>query len=79
MNDDIMDNSLTRRGQPFWYLQNYICLSATNDGMILEQVVFQLLRIHFKDKPYYVDLLDSFHNVNIVRTFKNFPHHFTNL
>ncbi|CAG5101344.1 Similar to FDPS: Farnesyl pyrophosphate synthase (Gallus gallus) [Cotesia congregata] len=42
--DDIMDHSVTRRGQPCWYLNNNIGLSAINDGILLEQTVYQLLR-----------------------------------
>lgn len=61
--DDIMDRSKTRRGQPCWYLQNNIGLAAVNDGLLLEQSIYQLLRIHFKDKPCYLDILEAFHEV----------------
>lgn len=59
--DDIMDHSTTRRGQPCWYRNNDIGLAGINDGILLEQAIFQLLRTHFKGKPYYVELLDTFH------------------
>lgn len=58
--DDIMDHSTTRRGQPCWYLHNNIGLAAINDGLILEQAVYQLLRMHFKTDKSYVNLIEAF-------------------
>ncbi|XP_046429084.1 farnesyl pyrophosphate synthase isoform X2 [Neodiprion virginianus] len=65
--DDIMDGATTRRGQPCWYRQNNIGLSAINDGLLLEQSIFQLLRTHFKDKACYLNLVEVFHE-NILKT-----------
>ncbi|XP_006881925.1 PREDICTED: farnesyl pyrophosphate synthase-like [Elephantulus edwardii] len=36
--DDIMDSSLTRRGQPCWYQKPGIGLDAINDAMLLESL-----------------------------------------
>nr|AYQ58364.1 farnesyl diphosphate synthase [Camellia sinensis] len=61
--DDIMDNSQTRRGQPCWYKLPKIGLIAANDGVILRNHIPRILKKHFKGKPYYVDLLDLFNEV----------------
>ena len=58
-----MDRSQTRRGQPCWYLQKDIGLSAINDGILLEQAAYQLLRIHFRGQPCYLDLIETFQQV----------------
>ncbi|XP_043479259.1 farnesyl pyrophosphate synthase-like isoform X1 [Leptopilina heterotoma] len=63
LEDDIMDRSLTRRGQPCWYLQDNVGLSAINDGQLLEQMIFKLLHMHFREKSYYLDLLETFHKI----------------
>nr|AAX78434.1 farnesyl diphosphate synthase [Anthonomus grandis] len=59
--DDIMDNSETRRGSLCWYRQNGIGLSAINDGLILENAVYTLLKMHLRDHPAYVPIIELFH------------------
>ncbi|XP_078168255.1 farnesyl pyrophosphate synthase 2-like [Carex rostrata] len=61
--DDIMDNSHTRRGQPCWFRNPKVGLIATNDGIILRNHIPRILKSHFKELPYYVDLLDLFNEV----------------
>ncbi|KAK3008690.1 hypothetical protein RJ639_015239 [Escallonia herrerae] len=61
--DDIMDNSHTRRGQPCWYKLPKVGLIAVNDGIILRNHIPRILKKHFRGKPYYVDLLDLFNEV----------------
>lgn len=58
-----MDFSTVRRGRPCWYRHNDIGLIAINDGILLEQSIYQLLNKHFKDKPYYTCILELFHDV----------------
>uniref|UniRef100_A0A3Q3W0G5 Farnesyl pyrophosphate synthase n=1 Tax=Mola mola TaxID=94237 RepID=A0A3Q3W0G5_MOLML len=58
--DDIMDASVTRRGQPCWYKKEGIGLDAINDSFLLEGSIYRLLRRHCRDQPYYVHLLDLF-------------------
>jgi len=58
--DDIMDASVTRRGQPCWYKKDGIGLDAINDGFLLEGSIYRLLRRHCRDQPYYVHLLELF-------------------
>ncbi|KAF7354808.1 Fructose-bisphosphate aldolase [Mycena sanguinolenta] len=58
--DDIMDTAITRRGQPCWYRAPGIGMKAINDAMMLESGIFFLLKKHFRNQPYYVDLLELF-------------------
>lgn len=61
--DDMMDQSKTRRGQPCWYLQEGVGNIAINDSFMLEGAIYILLKKHFRQDAYYVDLLDLFHEV----------------
>ncbi|KAL2894487.1 Farnesyl pyrophosphate synthase 1, partial [Bienertia sinuspersici] len=66
--DDIMDNSHTRRGQPYWFRVPKIGMIAINDGIILRNHIRRILKHHFRDKKYYVDLLDLFNEVEFQTT-----------
>nr|ADV03080.1 farnesyl diphosphate synthase [Bacopa monnieri] len=61
--DDIMDNSHTRRGQPCWFRVPKVGMIAVNDGIILRNHIPRILKKHFRNKPYYVDLVDLFNEV----------------
>lgn len=61
--DDMMDQSITRRGQPCWYRQEDVKEIAINDAFMLEGAIYMLLKKHFRADSYYVDLLDLFHEV----------------
>lgn len=61
--DDMMDQSKTRRGQPCWYLKENVGNIAINDSFMLEAAIYVLLKRYFRQDPYYVDLLDLFHEV----------------
>ncbi|KAK7049724.1 Farnesyl pyrophosphate synthetase [Paramarasmius palmivorus] len=66
VSDDLMDSSVTRRGQPCWYRVEHphkIGLISINDSFMLESAIYYLLKKHFKKDSYYVDLLDLFHEV----------------
>lgn len=45
--DDVMDQSPMRRGKPSWYQCPGIGLQAVNDAVLLESLMFQLLRHYF--------------------------------
>ncbi|KAH9983241.1 farnesyl diphosphate synthase [Russula compacta] len=64
VSDDIMDASITRRGQPCWYRVEGVGLMAVNDSLILEGAIFQMIRKHFRKESYYVDLIDLMHEVS---------------
>uniref|UniRef100_U5ETY6 Farnesyl pyrophosphate synthase n=1 Tax=Corethrella appendiculata TaxID=1370023 RepID=U5ETY6_9DIPT len=61
--DDIMDGSLTRRGQLCWYKQEDVKLIAINDAIMIENGVYHILKKHFSEKPYYLKLMEKFHEV----------------
>ncbi|BBN06613.1 farnesyl diphosphate synthase [Marchantia polymorpha subsp. ruderalis] len=61
--DDIMDHSVTRRGQPCWYKIPKVGMIAINDGIVLRNHIPQILKRHFKGMPYYTELLDIFNEV----------------
>ncbi|PQM36321.1 farnesyl pyrophosphate synthase 2 [Prunus yedoensis var. nudiflora] len=61
--DDIMDGSHTRRGQPCWFRLPKVGMIAVNDGVVLRNHIPRILRKHFRQKPYYADLLDLFNEV----------------
>jgi farnesyl diphosphate synthase len=71
--DDMMDASITRRGQPCWYRQPHpmgshsketIGLIAINDSFILEALIYKILRKYFGQEKYYGELLNLFHEVS---------------
>ncbi|KAJ7193112.1 farnesyl-diphosphate synthase [Mycena pura] len=62
VSDDIMDKSMTRRGKPCWYRVPAVGLIAVNDAFMLEGAIYYLLKKHFRSTPYYVDLLELFHD-----------------
>ncbi|KAL5697566.1 dimethylallyltranstransferase [Ranunculus cassubicifolius] len=61
--DDIMDSSHTRRGQPCWFRVDKVGMIAVNDGVLLRNHVPRILKNHFREKSYYVDLLELFNEV----------------
>jgi farnesyl diphosphate synthase len=58
--DDIMDKSITRRGQPCWYRAEGVGLIAINDGILLECLIYFVLRKHLRGHAAYPHLLDLF-------------------
>ncbi|XP_036778327.2 farnesyl pyrophosphate synthase isoform X2 [Manis pentadactyla] len=60
MADDIMDSSLTRRGQICWYQKPGIGLDAINDALLLEACIFRLLKLYCGEQPYYLNLMELF-------------------
>ncbi|CAG2104790.1 unnamed protein product [Medioppia subpectinata] len=56
--DDLVDQSITRRGQLCWYRQDGVGLTACNDAILIESCIYYLIKHHFKGKPYYTDVLD---------------------
>mmetsp|Transcript_16665 Transcript_16665/g.47050 ORF Transcript_16665/g.47050 Transcript_16665/m.47050 type:complete len:369 (+) Transcript_16665:164-1270(+) len=73
--DDIMDQSITRRGQPCWYLRKHpqskdendkIGLSAVNDGMIVQSTIHAMVYTLFKDRPdLRLEVMDVFNEVTL--------------
>ncbi|UKZ70344.1 uncharacterized protein TrAtP1_011330 [Trichoderma atroviride] len=51
VSDDIMDSSITRRGQPCWYRQEGVGMIAINDSFLLEAGIYIILKKYFRDHP----------------------------
>lgn len=58
--DDLMDDSVTRRGQPCWYRLDDVGLIACNDYLILETQLYRILRQYFRNVPQYQKYVDLF-------------------
>mmetsp|Transcript_15564 Transcript_15564/g.30559 ORF Transcript_15564/g.30559 Transcript_15564/m.30559 type:complete len:391 (+) Transcript_15564:31-1203(+) len=68
--DDVMDKSITRRGQPCWYKQASVQFDAVNDSLVLESFIFTLLKKYFSDDvKMYVNLLELYHKVMLTTEF----------
>lgn len=63
--DDIMDHSLTRRGQPCWYKKEGIGMMAINDSFYLEAAIYKILKKYFRQQTYYADIVDLFHETTL--------------
>ncbi|GAQ08849.1 farnesyl pyrophosphate synthase [Aspergillus lentulus] len=61
VSDDMMDGSITRRGQPCWYRHPGVGLIAINDAFMLESGIYVILKKHFRSHPAYVDFIELFH------------------
>jgi farnesyl diphosphate synthase len=64
VSDDIMDSSITRRGEPCWYRQSGVGMIAINDAFMLESAIYLILKKHFRSHPAYLDLIELFHEVS---------------
>lgn len=69
-----MDQSVTRRGQPCWYRVEGVNYIAINDSFMLEGSIYFILKKHFRSEPYYVYLLDLFHDVRLSFLIMYFAH-----
>lgn len=61
--DDIMDGSVTRRGQPCFYRLPNIGLNAINDSLMLEMMIFRILRLRFSEHRAYVHIVHLFMDI----------------
>lgn len=52
-----------RRGQKSWYKTDGVGLMAINDGILLENSAFSILRRHFSNHECYVPVMELFHDV----------------
>lgn len=60
--DDIMDDSVTRRGRPCWYRRPEIGLKAVNDALLLEGLIYRVVKRHLGGAPCYGKVLELFHD-----------------
>uniref|UniRef100_A0A0D9WAJ8 Farnesyl pyrophosphate synthase n=1 Tax=Leersia perrieri TaxID=77586 RepID=A0A0D9WAJ8_9ORYZ len=61
--DDIMDDSHTRRDQICWYRRPEVGLKGINDGILLKCHILIMIKKYFREKPYFIDLLDVWNEV----------------
>lgn len=59
-----MDAAETRRGRECWYRFDNNGNNAVNDGVLLENGIYVILKKYFRDKPYYVQVVELFHDVS---------------
>lgn len=58
--DDIMDESVMRRGQKCWHLKKNVGMIAINDSFFMQRRITYILKKHFKECHYYKELDDLF-------------------
>jgi farnesyl diphosphate synthase len=66
--DDIMDGSKTRRGQPCWYKLEDVGMIAINDGLMIENAIYYILKKNFENTDYYIKLVELFHEAMMITT-----------
>lgn len=54
-----------RHNSPCWYKLDNVKETAVNDGVILENSLFKILRKYYRNHPCYVQLMELFHNVSL--------------
>ena len=62
ISDDIRDASISRCCQPFWYCAEGIEMMVIDDAYS-GGAIFQMIRNHFRNNPFYVDLINRIHDV----------------
>ncbi|KZT68300.1 farnesyl-diphosphate synthase [Daedalea quercina L-15889] len=60
VSDDMMDQSITRRGQPCYFRLEGVNYNAINDSFMLEMAIYHLVKSHFRAEPYYIHLVELF-------------------
>mmetsp|Transcript_10262 Transcript_10262/g.14010 ORF Transcript_10262/g.14010 Transcript_10262/m.14010 type:complete len:380 (+) Transcript_10262:293-1432(+) len=66
--DDIMDHSEQRRGKQCWYKRKEVEMIAVNDALMLDALIYRILKMYFRDTRYYTCLVDMFHEVTFHTT-----------
>ncbi|UYV63059.1 FDPS [Cordylochernes scorpioides] len=64
--DDVMDNSITRRGKPCWYKATG--LIAINDALLLEGIIYEILEKYFSNLSCYHHLVRQFQMITMKTT-----------
>lgn len=64
----MMDGSETRRGVPCWYRNEGVGMTAINDGLLLENGIYSILRRYFSKEACYLPIMELFHDVTLKTT-----------
>lgn len=67
INDDIQDDSFTRKGKLCWHHQEGVGLRAISDASLLYFGIYTILKKYFSEKPYYVPIMELF-NKTVMKT-----------
>ncbi|CAB3257010.1 unnamed protein product [Arctia plantaginis] len=71
--DDIVDGSLTRRGQPCWYRREDVGMAhAVNDATLIYYSIHRILKNYFEKSPIYVKLYQAFNETLFNTSFGQF-------
>ncbi|KAI0303649.1 farnesyl diphosphate synthase [Multifurca ochricompacta] len=71
VSENIVDDVKRSLGKLPWHLEKGVGLKAINDALLLEGAVFQLIREHFRNETYYLDLLELLHETRHPAFFRN--------
>lgn len=71
VSDGIIDQVTMDHGNLTWHNVDGVGSNALNDALLLEGAVYQLAREHFRQEPYYVDLLELLHETRHPAYFRN--------
>ncbi len=71
VSDNIVNQVETSHGKLSWHCVDGVGLKAINDSLLVEGAVFQLVREHFRNEPYYIDLLELIHETRHPAFFRN--------
>jgi farnesyl diphosphate synthase len=71
VSDNIVDQVEMSHGKLSWHCVEGVGLKAINDSLLVEGAVFQLVREHFRNEPYYIDLLELIHETRHPAFFRN--------
>lgn len=62
--DDMIDNASLRHGVPCWYRKPDVGLAAGNDAAFIISSYYELIKLYFKEKPFYIDLWELMNDVS---------------
>ncbi|KAI9463299.1 farnesyl diphosphate synthase [Lactarius psammicola] len=71
VSDNIVNQVQMSHGKLSWHCVDGVGLKAINDSLLVEGAVFQLVREHFRNEPYYMDLLELIHETRHPAFFHN--------
>ncbi|KAH9052886.1 farnesyl diphosphate synthase [Lactarius deliciosus] len=71
VSDNIVDQVEMSHRKQSWHCVEGVGLKAINDALLVEGAVFQLVREHFRNEPYYIDLLELIHETRHPSFFRN--------
>ncbi|KAH9177373.1 farnesyl diphosphate synthase [Lactarius sanguifluus] len=71
VSDNIVDQVEMSHRKLSWHCVEGVGLNAINDALLVEGAVFQLVREHFRNEPYYIDLLELIHETRHPSFFRN--------